>query len=248
MVAQAGSVDWATPDPRFLGNEWVGWSSVSAWQKALALARIAQALSSFGEADQARRVWTDATAIARLGEASASRQDSVDSSSVLWEIAEGLAGAGELAAATAVARAIRTEGLRARALSGVETLRLDKLRMVEERAYSNGFIAPSSDEASLTTPTGSEALLIEIRRDAREGMMVYTEVKEQPVVARSILSLVLNLPGCESLTIDHHVRVTLRGSILGAVLQEKFTRSRDNPETVETTLSILLEGRRFDSY
>ena len=119
--------------------------------------------------------------------------------------------------------------------------------MIEERAYSNGFIAPSFYEASLSTPTGSEALLIEVRRDAREGMKVYTEVKEQPVVARSILTLVLNLPGCESLRIDHHVRVTLRGSISGAILQEKFTRSRDNPETVEITLSIVLEGRRFES-
>ena len=37
--------------------------------------------------------------------------------------------------------------------------------MIEERAYSNGFIAPSFYEASLSTPTGSEALLIEVRRD-----------------------------------------------------------------------------------
>jgi len=122
MVAQAGSIECERPDPIFLGSEWVGWSSASAWQKALALARIAQALWSFGEADQARRVWTDATAIARLGEESTSRQDNVDSSSVLWEIAEGLAVAGEFAAATAVAQAIQTEGLRDKALSGVDTI------------------------------------------------------------------------------------------------------------------------------
>ncbi len=118
-AARACSTDWACPNPTFAGDRWVGWTTATVWQKAQMLCRIALQLGRAGEIDQAKRIWDDAVSMARLGEASESPQDSLDSSSVLWEIAEALATVGEFQRAEEVADEIKSPGKRTRALAGV---------------------------------------------------------------------------------------------------------------------------------
>lgn len=92
------------------------------WQRAEALSRIA---GGFAGADQhldAQRVWDMAIAVARSGEQEQDIQESVDCSSVLWEIAEALAGSGEFAKAEDVAKAIKNSGKRDKAISGVQRI------------------------------------------------------------------------------------------------------------------------------
>ena len=89
------------------------------WQKAESLAQIARAMSSAGRLNEARRVWREAIAVAQTGENSQSLQDSLDSSSVLWEIAEDMALAGDIDDARNVAANIKNEHKRQRALSYV---------------------------------------------------------------------------------------------------------------------------------
>ena len=86
------------------------------WQRAESLAQVARELASVGQLNEARRVWGDAISVAQAGEDSWSQQDSLDSSSVLWEIAEDMALAGELENAQRVARGIKNEHKRQRAL------------------------------------------------------------------------------------------------------------------------------------
>jgi hypothetical protein len=89
------------------------------WQKAESLARVAKFLASVNQLNEARRIWADAVTTAKAGEDSESLQDSYDSSSVLWEIAEDMALAGEVEAANKIAIAIKNDGKRQRALQGL---------------------------------------------------------------------------------------------------------------------------------
>jgi hypothetical protein len=122
LAARACSTDQDHPNPIFDGVEWVGWTTVTAWQKAAVLCHIALNLGRAGELDQAKRVWDDAVSLAQQGEANEHTQDSIDSSSVLWEIAEAMATVGEYQRADHVARAISNPGKAGRALAGIAAI------------------------------------------------------------------------------------------------------------------------------
>jgi hypothetical protein len=89
------------------------------WQRAESLAQIARAMASTGRLNDARRVWREAIAVAQAGENSQNLQDSLDSCSVLWEIAEDMASEGDIDGARKVAMNIKNEHKRQRALSYV---------------------------------------------------------------------------------------------------------------------------------
>ncbi len=92
------------------------------WEMAEALNQTAKALFKIAEYNQAQRLWSDAIALARLGEDSDNSQHSIDASSVLWETAETLTLAGEPVKALGVARAIKSEGKRTHALTALERI------------------------------------------------------------------------------------------------------------------------------
>lgn len=89
------------------------------WHKAEALAKIAQTFWTADERDSAREVWGAAVEVARAGERGDDPQDSVDCSSVLWEVSEYLALAGEFDEARSVAEAITHTWKRRRAVETV---------------------------------------------------------------------------------------------------------------------------------
>ena len=97
----------------------VDFDSFEAWQKAESLAQTARKLSSEGQRDEAKRIWAEAVETARKGEDSLSLQDSIDSSSVLWEIAEDMVSAGEFEIAGEIARVIKNERKRQKALHNI---------------------------------------------------------------------------------------------------------------------------------
>ena len=82
------------------------------WQKAELLNRIAQSLFRANIRDKAEKVWEQAISAAQHGEENADVQRIVDSSSVLWEIAETLDRVGRTEKALEVARAIKSIGKR----------------------------------------------------------------------------------------------------------------------------------------
>ena len=90
--------------------------SFEAWQRAESIARRARELVREGRLEAARSLWIEAVELARKGEKSSGPQDSLDSSSVLWEIAEDMASAGEFEAAGEIAAAIKNERKRQNAL------------------------------------------------------------------------------------------------------------------------------------
>ncbi len=96
------------------------------WQKAESLGRIARAMMAVGQKEQAIRIWDNAALIAQNGEVSGNIQDSIDCSSVLWEISEDLALAGEWERAERIAWSIRNRGKRERAGSGLKTIALGR--------------------------------------------------------------------------------------------------------------------------
>src|SRR3982751_4287397 len=81
----------------------------NGWPRAELLAQVARGLVAAGMLGDARRVWEQAIAVARVGESSESLQDSLDSASVLAEIAEDMAQAGEAEDARRVAAGIKHE-------------------------------------------------------------------------------------------------------------------------------------------
>jgi len=89
------------------------------WQKPDLLNRIARSLIAAKAYDMADKVWGQAISAARVGENSASIQDSVDCSGVLREIAENLALVGKTEKALEIARAIKSLGKRDGALDVV---------------------------------------------------------------------------------------------------------------------------------
>jgi hypothetical protein len=90
------------------------------WQKAEALARIAMGFAITNEREQALRVWETAIGLARSGEHSDDIQESIDSSSVLWEIAENLVAAGYHNEGRGLAHSIKNSTKRERAIDSVE--------------------------------------------------------------------------------------------------------------------------------
>jgi hypothetical protein len=90
-----------------------------AWQRAESLAQVTRALVSNGQTDEARRLWERAAIAAQHGERSQNAQDRIDSSSVLREIAEDMALAGEVKGANQAAMGIKHDLKRERALEGL---------------------------------------------------------------------------------------------------------------------------------
>jgi|GEM_PF-2414362 len=90
------------------------------WQKAELLNRIAYCYFQSCLPNQAFLIWEQAIYTAKFGEQSASLQDSVDSSSVLREIAETLALTNNLEKALEVAESIKSVGKRNDAIKYVK--------------------------------------------------------------------------------------------------------------------------------
>ncbi len=104
------------------GAERFAQSVEELWQRAESLTRLARALAAAGLQPEAKRVRSAAVAVAQEGELSHNPQDSIDSSSVLWELAVDIARSGESELANNVARQIRNTGKRNRALQAVSAL------------------------------------------------------------------------------------------------------------------------------
>jgi tetratricopeptide (TPR) repeat protein len=90
------------------------------WQKAEVLTRIAMGFAKANLRQHALRVWEMAMDLARSGETSDDAQESIDSSSVLWEIAENLAAAGYQDEGNRLAHSIKNSVKRHRAIDSVE--------------------------------------------------------------------------------------------------------------------------------
>lgn len=89
------------------------------WLRAERLEALSRAAQHAGAGEASRRLTVDALAAARAGERSSVPQDSIDASSVVWEIAEDLALRGEVGAAREVAHSILDSSKRERALQFV---------------------------------------------------------------------------------------------------------------------------------
>ena len=87
----------------------------AGWERGESLSVIARAFVANGDLDQAQRVWAEAIATARASEIAGDVQDSIDSSSVLWDIARDMALAGDTGQAFQVATGIKNDGKRKRA-------------------------------------------------------------------------------------------------------------------------------------
>lgn len=92
----------------------------AAWQRAELLNRIARDAFSLGEREESIRILKQAISIAQHGEESESVQDSLDSSSVLWDISQTLAQIGEREKAFEVANSIKSQGKRENAIKSLE--------------------------------------------------------------------------------------------------------------------------------
>ena len=92
------------------------------WEQAEPLAYIARAAWKAHDPERAWRVWSTAAEVAKRGERSESTQDSLDSSSVLWEIAENRAVSGDIEQARYLALTIQNEGKKVRAIECVEAI------------------------------------------------------------------------------------------------------------------------------
>lgn len=84
-------------------------NSLEEWQKAELLVKSARNLFLEGRTKEAQTILSEAVEIARQGENSSSEQSSIDSSSLLWEIAEELAFTGEFEKAQEVAFNIKNQ-------------------------------------------------------------------------------------------------------------------------------------------
>ncbi|HSK72722.1 MAG TPA: hypothetical protein VK892_13560 [Pyrinomonadaceae bacterium] len=93
--------------------------NLSAWQKAELLHKIAKSLWKVKSYYRADEVWQKAIEIARDGEESESLQNSLDSSSVLAEIAENFASEDRIERAFSLAQNIKNIGKRERALNSI---------------------------------------------------------------------------------------------------------------------------------
>jgi hypothetical protein len=96
------------------------------WQRAEALCRVAKAVAGEGDLQEARLIWSEAVAAAQEGEQSSSAQDSIDCSSVLWEIAADTAQVGFVKEAKSVVGRFANVSKRGRAF--------DCIAQIEERS------------------------------------------------------------------------------------------------------------------
>ena len=94
----------------------------SEWEQAESLSHIARAAWKASDPENARRLWSIALEVARRGERSESSQDSLDSSSVLGEIAENLAVIGAFEEARNTALAIQDQRKKEDAIRSVEAI------------------------------------------------------------------------------------------------------------------------------
>ena len=92
------------------------------WLRAERLEALSRAAHQGGAEEASRRLTEDALAAARAGERSSIPQDSIDASSVVWEIAEDLALRGDVGAAREVAGSILSSSKRERALQFVSQI------------------------------------------------------------------------------------------------------------------------------
>lgn len=90
-----------------------------AWEMGEALNRVALALYKVGDTAQAHYFQSEAIEFARAGEESDNLQNSIDASSVLWEISENLALAGHWQTAKQVAEGIKHPIKRSRAIQSL---------------------------------------------------------------------------------------------------------------------------------
>jgi tetratricopeptide (TPR) repeat protein len=93
--------------------------------QAYALGRIAELLNRAGVREQAYEVWNEAIAAAQAAEADSNEQYGLDSSGVLLQVAQALAGAGDMQMARQVADSIRNKARRRQALKHLDALRTD---------------------------------------------------------------------------------------------------------------------------
>ncbi len=89
------------------------------WRKADVLAKIGRTLLEVGEKERASNLWEHAAEVARLGEATETGHETVNCSSVLWQIAEYLAIMGDLEKAKSRAENIKGNSKRAQAIDTV---------------------------------------------------------------------------------------------------------------------------------
>ncbi len=102
---------------RFLQNaETAATQARRHWQIAELLHNIATCFVSLNEKDEAIRILNQAVSFAREGEVTGDLQDSMDSSSVLWEISRTLANIGEIDRAYNVACSIKYSVRREKAI------------------------------------------------------------------------------------------------------------------------------------
>jgi tetratricopeptide (TPR) repeat protein len=94
----------------------------SEWQRAEALSKIATHLIELGQRAQAMSLLREAVSIAQLGEKQSNLQDSLDSASVIQELAEKLALAGQYEEAQDVANSIKHAFRRERAARVVQNI------------------------------------------------------------------------------------------------------------------------------
>ncbi len=89
------------------------------WLIAESLGKVAKAYFPNGDVTKAKTLLLEAVNIPKDGEMEVNPQNSIDSSSVLWELAESLALMGEIEKAEDVAKSIKNEWKRKRALDGL---------------------------------------------------------------------------------------------------------------------------------
>lgn len=90
-----------------------------AWQQAELLHKIAKSLQKNNAIFRADEVWKKAVAIAQKGETSENPQDSLDSSSVLAEIAADFSSNGKIKKAFEIAQSIKSIGKKERAIKKI---------------------------------------------------------------------------------------------------------------------------------
>lgn len=93
--------------------------SLDFWQQAELLHKIAKSLRKNNAVFKAEEVWKKAVSIAQQGEKSEETQDSIDCSSVLAEIAEYFASAGQIKKAFEIAQNIKCIGKKERAIKNI---------------------------------------------------------------------------------------------------------------------------------
>ncbi len=93
--------------------------NLAGWQKAELLHKVAKSLYEIKAIYRAEEVWQQAISVAQINENSENVQDSLDSSSVLAEIAETYGSNGKIDFAVNLARQIKNVGKRERAINNI---------------------------------------------------------------------------------------------------------------------------------